>query len=447
MPSNEPLQDLSFKRNDQIDRKHLQTRKTGPKKLEHKKRHPEKKIALIGWSVASIEALDKMKRPYLVVSLPDFEEYATTHNIPFLPWEFSRDLPYEDIFKHAEALYRKLKELEVDHAIPIFEETVEWAGALNAHFREDPRLFDHAVLFRDKALMKRRAHIGGLRVGVFEEGETKEDVRRFFRRVNQSLLRHPEQDPDPVHVKAFNKAGAAGHRIIRSEADIDRKLTDDNFPCLIESHLEGVEISCEAFIRGGKVQFLNITEYVVFGYSMMVPPSPEIEELRPAIREEVQKIVDVFDIDHGIIHPEFFLSNDGTIYFGEVAYRIPGGHIFDLMKKTYGFNPYEAHILCCDPNTTEEELDGVFPDEKSFNGHAGSFLVYPKSDYISGVNIPKDLEDHPSFDKHTLFHPGVSKIQEQEGYGNHLGTVFFYNELSDHVKQPLTDYVDHDFFM
>ncbi|PYZ91813.1 carboxylate--amine ligase [Salipaludibacillus keqinensis] len=425
----------------------MQSQTTGPKKLEHKKRNREKKIALIGWSIPSIEALDRMGRKYLVVSLPEFGEYASKHNIPFFEWEFDRNLSYEDIYEQSQELFKKLTELDVDHAVPIFEETVEWAGALNSHFRNDRRLFDHSILFRDKAMMKRRAHIGGLRVGVFEEGQSKEDVRRFFRQVNQSLLRHHQEDPDPIHVKAFNKAGAAGHRIIRSETDIDQKLSDQNFPCLMESHLEGVEISCEAFVQGGKVQFLNITEYVVFGYSMMVPPSPEIEALRPAVREEVQKIVDVFDIDHGIIHPEFFIANDGTLYFGEVAYRIPGGHIFDLMKKTYGFNPYEAHILCCDPNTTEEELDGVFPEENDFTGHAGSFLVYPKSPYIGGVNVPPDLEDHPSFEKHTLFKPGVSKIQEQEGYGNHLGTVFFYNELSDHVKQPLTDYVDHDFFM
>lgn len=447
MPLNERVQDLSFKVNDQQDRQFLKHQKTGPKRLNHKKRDSQKKIALIGWSIPSIEALDRMERPYIVVSLPEFESYASDHNIPFTKWDFDRTLSYEDIYRKSKELHDILTEQDVDHAVPIFEETVEWAGALNSHFRDDPQLFDHSILFRDKAVMKRRAHMGGLKVGVFEEGDSKDDVRRFFYRINQSLLRH-HGDPDPIHVKALNKAGAAGHRIIRSEDDIDHKLSDDNFPCLMESHLEGVEISCEAFIQGGKVRFLNITEYVVFGYSMMVPPSPEIEALRPDVRDEVQKVVDAFDIDHGIIHPEFFIANDGTLYFGEVAYRIPGGHIFDLMKKTYGFNPFEAHILCCDPNTTEEDLDGMFPDEKDFNGHAGSFLVYPKrSQFISGINIPSDLEDHPGFDKHTLFRPGESKHQDLEGYGNHLGTVFFYNENSEDVKQPLTDYVDHDFFM
>lgn len=447
MPFTRTYQDSSFKFNDQKDRKGIQQKKTGPLKLEYKKPQKGKKLALVGWSIPSIEALDKLGRPYIVVSLPAFEEYAKQHKIPFFAWDFDNKLNYEQIYNRSNELSEKLKEMDVDHAIPIFEEIVEWAGALNSYFRNDRRLFDHSILFRDKGVMKRRAHIGGLRVGVFEEGEKLEDVRRFFNRVNNSLLRRHDNDPDPIHIKAFNKAGAAGHRIIRSEKDVEQKLTDSNFPCLMESHLEGIEVSCEAFIHKGKVQFLNITEYVVFGYSMMAPPSPEIEKLRPAIREEVQKVVDAFDIDHGIIHPEFFIAEDETLYFGEVAYRIPGGHIFDLMQKTYNFNPYEAHILCCDPNTTKKEFEGIFPDENKANGHAGSFLVYPRGNYVQGVNIPKEMEDHPSFDKHTLFKPAASKIQEQEGYGNHHGTVFFYHADSELVKNSLTNYVDHDFYI
>ncbi|WP_163539464.1 ATP-grasp domain-containing protein [Gracilibacillus sp. YIM 98692] len=440
-------QEISFKQTDQTDRKIIENIQTGPKKLKITKPEKGKKIALIGWSIPTIEAMDQLKRPYVVVSLPEFNDYAKQHNIPFFAWDFNNELGYQQVYQQAKDLSEQLRALEVDHAIPLFEETVEWAGALNAYFRNEPRVFHHSILFRDKAMMKRRAHIGGLRVGVFEEGNQKEDVKQFFQRVNDSLLRHHGEDPDPVHIKALNKAGAAGHRMIRSVEDIDQKLSDDNFPCLMESHLDGIEVSCEAFIHQGKVLFLNITEYVVFGYSMMVPPSPDIEEYRSAIRNEVQKVVDAFDIEYGIIHPEFFITNDDEIYFGEVAYRIPGGHIFDLMQKAYQFNPYVGHILCSDPHTSTEELDGFFPQEDETNGHAGSFLVYPKKNFIQGVNIPDELEEHPGFDKHTLYKPMQAKVQDQEGYGNHLGTLFFHHEDHEQVKQPLTDYVDHDFFM
>jgi hypothetical protein len=61
--------------------------------------------------------------------------------------------------------------------------------------------------FRDKALIKRRAQLGGIRVGIFEEAHDKDDVIRFLKRVNQTLLKLEGDPDDPIHMKAFDKAG------------------------------------------------------------------------------------------------------------------------------------------------------------------------------------------------------------------------------------------------
>ncbi|SMO76193.1 ATP-grasp domain-containing protein [Melghirimyces algeriensis] len=410
----------------------------------------QKRIALIGWSLPIMEAADRLNRPFVVVGMPNCQDYAKKYDLPFVSWDFekmNKQTEMEDRLKHAEELYYRLKDYGAEHAIPLFEETVEWAGALNALFKENPRHFYHSLLFRHKARMKRRALIGGLKVGVFEEGKNKNDVKRFFKSINDACLKIDNKDYEPVHIKAFDRAGAAGHRLIRSEEDIEKKLTDHNFPCLMESHLDGTEVSCEVFIRNGKILFLNITEYVVFGYSMMAPPSPEIEKKRPQIREACQQLIDAFDIDCGVIHPEFFLAEDGRINFGEVAFRVPGGHIYELIQRTYGFNAFEGHLLCCDPNTTDEELHDFFPDETKPKGHAGSLLVYPRVKYIQGLNIPETLENHPGYDRHNMFTPVERKVPDREGYGNHHGTVFFYHEDSEHVRQPLQDFVEHDFYI
>jgi len=58
----------------------------------------------------------------------------------------------------------------------------------------------------------------------------KEDIVRFMKRVNQTLL-HLDGDPDdPIHVKAFDKAGCLGHRMIRKIEDISlRKALGPDF--------------------------------------------------------------------------------------------------------------------------------------------------------------------------------------------------------------------------
>src|SRR5690625_901503 len=223
----------------------------------------DKSIALIGWSIPSIEAADKLKKPFVVVSFPEFEEYAKKHDIPFISYHFDKDITYEEIYEQAKALSQQLTDINVDVAIPLFEETVEWAGALNAHLKNNPRQFNHSLLFRNKAKMKRRAQIGGLKVSVFEEGFNKNDVQQFLKRVNDALLVGEQEELAPIHVKPYDKAGASGHHVIRTLEDVESLLQDDQFPLLMESHLDGVEISCEAFIHNRKLKFLNITEYVV----------------------------------------------------------------------------------------------------------------------------------------------------------------------------------------
>lgn len=407
------------------------------------------KIAIMGWNLQIIEAADKLKKPFVVVSLSTFQDYADKHGIPFVAWDFPKNLTYNEIYLQSESLYQKLKELNVNIAVPVLEETVEWSGAVNSYLKEDVDFFTQSLLFRDKGRMKRKALLGGLRVGVFEEAKTKDDITNFFKRVSEVSFKKSNRKIHPVHIKPFNLAGAAGHRIAHAEEDIEKISEQIKFPCLMETHLDGIEFSCEVFVFNKKIMFLNITEYVKLGYSSLVPPSPWLEEHRESIRKAVNQLIDAFEIEYGFIHPEFFVSDDGIFYFGEVAYRIPGGHIFDLIQKTYNFSPYEAYVLCNDPSESEDRIKNIFTDEKKTNGHAGSLMVYPRVKCIKDVNIPTELQELSCFDKHTLFEKIETKINvdDNEGYGNHYGTVFFHGKNSEEIKQPLLQYIEHDFYI
>ncbi|MEK4229105.1 ATP-grasp domain-containing protein [Solibacillus sp. FSL H8-0538] len=397
--------------------------------------------ALLGWSLQAIEAIDKMGRPFVVVGPADFKEFAEKNGIELIPWNF--EVPIENSIE----LYEKLKELNTKLTVPIYEETVEWAGMINSLLWENPKIFNKSLLLRDKGLMKRRAHLAGLRVGVFEEAFNKEDIARFFKRMNQSLIKLDGETYEPIHVKPFDKAGTVGHRMISNLDDIV-EIDDSEFPLLMESHLEGQEFSCEAFIHNGKIKFLNITEYVKLGHSNFVPASPSLEQWRPQIREAIETLVNAFEIQYGIIHPEFFISTDGILYFGEVAARIPGGHIFEHIERVYGFSPYQAQVLCSDPDTLEEQLEAFFPDEiGSAKGHSGNLMVYPKVKSVTKLNIPTELKEHPYFLKHDMFIPMTAKVAERVGYGNHYGSITFFGEDSQEMRILLEKFEKHNFYL
>lgn len=397
-------------------------------------------IALFGWSLPAMEAMENFNRDYVVVAPGWAEEYARDNDIPYVRWNFER------LNETAPRLYELLDERGVEVAVPLYEETVEWAGAVNSRLQNKPRLFNQSLLFRDKAMMKRRAQISGLRVGVFEEAWNHDDVRRFLRRVNDALLKVGGEADDPIHLKPFDRAGCSGHRVIRGDDDVS-VIGDDEFPCLLESHLSGQEFACEVFIHDGKIRFLNISQYVHLGHSVFLPPGPRLEGKRERIRAACEQLIEAFDIRYGFIHPEWFITPDDVLHFGEVAYRVPGGNAFELIERAYGFSAYQGQVLCSDPKATEEEIREFFPPEDGAEGYAGCLLVYPGVRYIQDVDMPRELLDDPYYDKHNLLMPADRKVAERLEFGNHYGYVFFYGEESRLMKERLLRWEQHEFYV
>jgi hypothetical protein len=398
-------------------------------------------IALLGWSLNAVEAAAKFDRRYLVVAPEWAEEYCQKHDIPYLAWNFER------LNDRSMEIAEKLKDMGVDVAVPLYEETVEWAGAINAVLMDNPRLLGQSMLMRDKSLMKRRAQLGGIRVGIFEEAHDREDVVRFLRRVNQTLLKLDGDPNDPIHFKAFDKAGCLGHRVIRTPDDVD-SIPEEEFPALMESHLDGWEFAVEAWIHKGKIVFLNISEYVTLGYSVYVPASPELEAYRPQITQQIEKLIKAFDIEFGLIHPEYFVTSDDEMYFGEVAYRPPGFKVFELLEKVYGFNAYQATMLVFDPKATTEEVKAFFPTPvKDAKGYAGCFGVYPRRRVVSKLEIPEETEDHPYFDSHELTAPLEETVTKRTAFGTHWGLIYFTGQDAKTMHELLKRQEDLDFYI
>ena len=398
-------------------------------------------IALLGWSINAIKAAQKFDRRYIVVA-PDWAaDFCAANNIPFMAWDFER------LNDRSLEIAEKLKAEGVDVAVPLYEETVEWSGAINSVLLNNPRMFGQSILFRDKALMKRRAQLGGIRVGIFEEAYEKEDVIRFMKRVNQTLVKLDGDPDDPIHVKAFDKAGCLGHRMVRKLEDID-SIPDDEYPLLMESHLDGWEFAVEAWVYDGKIKFLNISEYVTLGYSVFVPATKELESWRDAITKQVELLIKTFDIQFGQIHPEYFVTSDGTMYFGEVAYRPPGFKAFELIERAYGFSAYQASMLVFDPKSTKEEVDAFFPREVvDAKGYAGCFGVYPRRRVVSKLEMPKACIEHPYFESHELAPPAEETVPDRYAFGTHWGLVFFFGDDPIKMRDLLKSMEELDFYV
>ena len=397
--------------------------------------------ALFGYCVESLEAATRLGYDIIAVVPPGYDVLLEKDGINAIAWEFDR------LDDRSHRLAEMLEERGAEFCVPLYEETVEWVGAVQGRLRQDPRIFSRYMLLRDKAMMKRRAQMAGIRVGVFEEVDSKDAVRRFFQRVNDASGVIDGDKPYPIHVKPTTAAGSVGHYMLRSIDEIDR-LPLDSFPCMAESHLDGQEFSCEVFVHGGQIAFMNINEYIHLGYSQLLPPTPELEKHRPRIREAIEHLIRSFDIQNAIIHPEYFIDAQGELNFGEVAARIPGGHIFQLIERAYGFDPFAGQILCSDPTTSMDELEDFFPDEvEGRRTHAGNLLVYPKKEVVTELAIPRELDDESYYLGHNLFEPVNPKVAQRAGFGDHYGKVDFAGEDPHRLKELLLEYEEREFYV
>ena len=398
------------------------------------------KLALLGYSIETMEAAKRLGYDFVNVVPEDFVAGLEKEGLEAVAWDF--DKFSEDSYK----LYDALKEMGVRHTIPLYEETVEWAGMLNSRFMDNPRLFNKCLLFRDKAMMKRKAQMSGIRVGVFEELDNKEQAIRFLERIHEVQQTEDHQAPSPIHLKPTRAAGSVGHVAVKAAKAIE-ELDDSLFPCMAESHLDGQEFSVEAFVHDGQIYFMNINQYVRLGYSQFLPPAPYLENQRDKIRQAVEKLIKAFDIRYGIIHPEYFVDAEGELNFGEVAARVPGGSIFELIQRAYGFDPYAGLLLAADPASTAEEGQAFFPDEREPKGHAGNLLVYPKRQRVTALDIPDELISHPYFEKHNMFEPVTPKVAERAGFGNYYGTIYFFGEDPLKMEADIKHFEKMEFYV
>ena len=399
------------------------------------------KLCLLGYVVESIEAAQRLGYDFVCVVPEGYDTLLEKDGIEAIAWDFGR------IDEGSGRLGDKLLELEVDFVVPLYEETVEWAGALNARVQDDPRYFNRGFVLRNKAAMKRKAQMAGIRVGVFEEVDSHAAVRRFFKRVNEALGTMEGETPYPIHLKPTDAAGSVGHYFLRNLDQVD-ELPSEAFPSMVESHLDGQEFSCEAFVHNGEIRFLNINQYIHLGYSQVLPPTPDLETHRPQIHAEVERLIATFGVTHGVLHPEYFLDRQGNLNFGEVANRIPGGHIFDLIQRAYGFDPFAGQILCSDPQVEKAELEDFFPDAvEGKRGHAGNLLVYPKRDVVTELDVPDELTSDPYFVGHNLFEPVNPKVMARSGFGDHYGKIDFFGEDGSRVEELLRKWEEYDFYV
>jgi biotin carboxylase len=233
---------------------------------------------------------------------------------------------------------------KVDRIVGLDEFDVLTAAMAREHLNLTGMSRSFALRFRDKLAMRRIAFEAGIPcpdfIGAFNETE----INAFLDSV-----------PPPWIVKPRHEVSAFGIRKCETKDEVWSVLTDlDNANTwrdhpsqfLIERFIEGSVFHVDSVLNGGKVVACGVSQYGttpfnvshhggVFTSSTIGYHTKERKEL-----ETLNKALMLgFEYGKGVAHAEFLQSEaDGNFYLIEVACRVGGAYIANVLEHACGFN-------------------------------------------------------------------------------------------------------------
>jgi biotin carboxylase len=166
----------------------------------------------------------------------------------------------------------------------------------------------------------------------------------------------------PCVIKPVNSSGSLHVTKVHDQAELeaayDRMCEDEALDmgqrisriAIVESYVAGPEFSVEGYVHDGEVHFLSITE-------KMLCAEPHFAELghivntylrgdeRARIYAYAETVVRAMCIELGPFHCELRVC-DGQPIIMEIAARLPGDSIVELIQESTGVNLAETMIRC-----------------------------------------------------------------------------------------------------
>jgi biotin carboxylase len=226
----------------------------------------------------------------------------------------------------------------IERIVALDEFDMETAAHLREHLRLPGMGRTTTGYFRDKLAMRIKADQGGILVPEFTGVANYDEIRQWMDRV-----------PPPWLLKPRTEASAIGIRKVSKPEEVWRaldELGDRQSYYLLERFVPGDIFHVDAITWGGKVIFAAVSQYGK-------PPMQTMHEggvftTRTIDRKSADakgltalnaRLVPELGMVRGVTHAEYIKSHaDGRYYFLEVAARVGGAFIAELVEYANGLN-------------------------------------------------------------------------------------------------------------
>ncbi len=159
----------------------------------------------------------------------------------------------------------------------------------------------------------------------------------------------------PAVLKPADSGGQRGVFQVATPDDLERHLhaalaESPTNQAIVESFVEGVEMNGIVIARNGEAELLTLSDRLRppgqgfgVGWIHVYPASIYGDQLELAEQVAVQAVHAV-GLREGIAFPQLIASPDGSVRIVEVAARIPGGQMADLVRHAVGVDLVEVAL-------------------------------------------------------------------------------------------------------
>jgi biotin carboxylase len=312
----------------------------------------------------------------------------------------------------------------IDRIVGVDEFDVLTAAKAREHLQIEGMSGSFALRFRDKLRMRRMARATGLPCPEFTETFNANEINVFLDSV-----------PAPWIIKPRTEVNAFGIKKCETKDEIwqtlngfDARNTWRDHPSqfLIERFVEGRVFHVDSIIENGKVPACGVSRYGTTPLSVSRDGgvfTTSIVPYKSAERRELERLnkqlLKAFEYKRGIAHAEFLqCAKTGKFYLLEIASRVGGAYIADVLEQACGFNLWREWAKL---EIDDEENPYQLP--KCRQEYAGIALALAK-------------EDQPDTSHYT-----DAEIVRRISKPNHVGLIF-HSQKHDRIEELLSVYTE-----
>lgn len=306
---------------------------------------------------------------------------------------------------------------KIDLIIPLDEYDVEMAALLREHLRLDGLNFSQTRYFRDKLAMRMKTHAAGILVPPFTPVIHHGEVQEYMSHVEPPWVLKPRLE-----------AGAMGIKKVYHQDELWgwlNTLGDQQSFRVLEKYIPGDVYHVDSIIDGGEILFASVQKYgappmdVAHGGGVFITRTlaPESEDARQ-LKSLNAQVIAALGLMHGVTHAEFIHAHeDGRFYFLEIAARVGGANIADLVQAAVGFNLWGEWAKLEIAHLRGQQYH--LPPVKGL--HAGLMICLAKQEYpeLSGYQDPEIV-----WRLHKKQHAGLIVVAEDEARISDLITSY-----------------------